>query len=129
MKYLQEYIEEAQTQAFNKAGAFFAFSNKQFDEAKKEGIKYVSMGAGLICPKENADTLAKELDEGYKLGIAQDIAENGREAIVKRELNNHEAYYTGDTTSTIEALSEYKTITPEDINHIFRNKNYIIAHE
>jgi len=129
MKYLQEYIEEAQTKAFNKAGAFFAFSDKQFDEQKKEGVEYVSMYAGLICPKENTDTLHTELENIYKAGIEQDIAENGREAIVKRELNNHEAYYTGDTTSTIEALSEYKTITPEDINHIFRNKNYIIAHE
>ena len=36
-------------------GAFFAFSQSQFDEQKKEGVIYVSMGAGLICPKENAD--------------------------------------------------------------------------
>ena len=53
MKYLINYIEEAQTKAFEKAGAFFAFSDKQFEEQKKEGVRYSYMGAGLICPKEN----------------------------------------------------------------------------
>ncbi|WP_458860906.1 DUF7659 family protein, partial [Vibrio parahaemolyticus] len=31
MKYLTDYTSEKQTQAFNEFGAFFAFSNKQFD--------------------------------------------------------------------------------------------------
>lgn len=44
-------------------GAFWAFSDKQFDEQKTNGIKYVSMGAGLICPKDNAKKLKTELDE------------------------------------------------------------------
>jgi hypothetical protein len=47
MKYLMDYMENKQTKALNKAGAFFAFSNEQFDKAKKEGIKYISLGAGL----------------------------------------------------------------------------------
>lgn len=47
-------------------GAFWAFSNKQFDEQKKEGIKYVSMGQGLICPKENAHKIGAEIDQCCK---------------------------------------------------------------
>ncbi|WP_442806907.1 DUF7659 family protein [Vibrio crassostreae] len=35
MKYLSHYIQAKQTQAFNEAGAFFAFSNKQLDGEKK----------------------------------------------------------------------------------------------
>ncbi|WP_456303359.1 DUF7659 family protein, partial [Vibrio lentus] len=46
----------------NEAGAFFAFSNKQFDEAKKEGVKYASLGMGLICPVDNAKQLMTRLD-------------------------------------------------------------------
>ena len=38
MKYLSHYIQDKQTQAFNEAGAFFAFSNQQFDEAKKDSV-------------------------------------------------------------------------------------------
>ena len=126
MKYLSQYLEEGQTKALQKAGAFFAFSNKQFDEQKKPGVVYVNGPAGMICPKDTLDTLMDELDAGYKAGIAQDIAENGLEAIVLRELNNHEAYYTRNLESTEEALSDYP-VTKEDIKHIFHNKNYKIV--
>lgn len=93
---------------------------------KKDGVKYVSLGMGLICPKENAGTLLKEMDEVYKKGIQQDIQENGLENIVKRELNNHEAYYTGNTESTEESLKDYP-IKAEDVRKVFHNKNYIIT--
>ena len=44
---------------FKDTGAFFAFSNEQVDEQKQEGVKYVSLGAGMICPKENASRLCE----------------------------------------------------------------------
>lgn len=122
MKYLSQYMEAKQTTAFNKAGAFFAFSNKQFNEARKEGVKYTNMGGGMICPKDTADTLAEELHTIYIDSIAEDIKDNGLNAIIRRELNNHEAYYTNDTTSTAEALSDYP-ITEADIIRVFHNKN------
>ena len=122
MKYLQNYIEEAQTEAFKKAGAFFAFSNQQFDEQKKEGVEYVSMGAGMICDKEKAKQLIEDLENIHKEGIVQDIAENGIEAIIKRELANHEAEYTGDISDTYDALKAYE-ITWEQIDKVFRSLN------
>ena len=48
-----------------KYGAFFAFGNAQFDEQRKEGVKYASLGAGLICPVDTYRELCKEL--GLKL--------------------------------------------------------------
>ena len=48
MKYLSHYTEEATTKLLTKYNGFFAFGQKQFDEAKKEGVKYVDRGAGLI---------------------------------------------------------------------------------
>ena len=51
----------------SKHGAFWAFSNSQFDEQKREGVKYISLGAGLVCPIDNAKILSKELDETIKL--------------------------------------------------------------
>ncbi|MCK9370253.1 hypothetical protein M0R04_10135 [Candidatus Dojkabacteria bacterium] len=125
MKYLQDYMQEAQTKALEKAGAFFAFSNKQFDEQKKDRIKYSNCGMGMICPSENVKTLLDELDRAYKNGIEKDIAENGYTNIVKRELNNHEAYYTQDITDTCNALGDYP-ITKENIYKVFKNKEYII---
>lgn len=116
-------MNERQTKALDTAGAFFAFSNQQFDEAKKPNIVYVNCGAGMVCPKDTARTLLTALDTIYKESIAQDIAENGLNAIIRRELNNHEAYYTNDIETTVDALSAYP-VTVDDIHKVFNNKNY-----
>lgn len=125
MKYLSDYIEEKQKECFKKHGVFFAFSNKQFNEQKQEGVKYVSLGAGIIVPKDNIDTFIDDHHNIVTEGIKQDVAENTIEGVVKRELGNHEAYYTGTIDSTVEALKEYP-VTEEQIYKIFRNQNYKI---
>ena len=128
MKYLQDYMNEKQTKALEKAGAFFAFSNAQFDEEKKDGVKYANCGGGMIAESDKVDVLLEELNTIYKDSIKEDIEENGLESIVKRELNNHEAYYTQDLESTCKSLADYP-VTKEIISKIFRNKNYTIEQE
>lgn len=123
MKYLSDYMQDAQTIALDTAGAFFCFSKSQFDEKKVEGVTYVNLNMGLVCPKENAAKLLQELNDIYHAGIKQDIAENGLKRIIIRELNNHEAYYTGDIEDTAQALSDYP-ITRDDIRAVYRNKNH-----
>ena len=107
MKYLSDYIEQAQTATFKKHGAFFAFSKKQLEEARVEGVKYASLGMGLICPTDNAIQLIEDMDTIHQSGIKQDIAENGLSAIIQRELHNHEAQITYDMDSTKDALEGY----------------------
>ena len=129
MKYLSQYIEQEQSEAFKRAGAFFAFSDKQFDEQKNKKLNksdYCNMYAGMICPKATAKALHKELDEIAKRGVEQDIKENGLTSIIKRELNNHEAYYTGNTESTENALIGLYPITKENIITVFKNQNATI---
>lgn len=123
MKYLQDYQNEKQTALFEETGAFFAFSQTQFNEQKKEGVIYVNCGMGMLCPKVNADKLFKGLDEIYTSSIKQDIEENGLTAIIIRELNNHEAYYTNDIDSTLDALADYP-VTRDDVRAVYRNKNH-----
>jgi hypothetical protein len=118
MRYLTDYTEEATTKLLKQTGSFFAFSDKQFDEAKKENIKYVHLFGGLITPKQSAKIVLSGIEKIGKNGIKQDIKENGIDGIIKRELSNHEAYYTGDITSTIEALNGYE-ITAEQIRNIY----------
>ncbi len=121
MKYLSDYINDKQTAAFDELGAFFAFSNEQFNEAKKEGVEYCHVTAGLICPVGNTSELLTRLDTITKEGIAQDIAENGIKAIIRRELFNHECFYTNDICDCVEKLEGYN-VTYDDIyqefNHI-----------
>lgn len=118
MKTLTDYTKQGTTKAMNDFGAFFAFSTEQFNEQKKENVIYVNMGSGLICPKENAPKLHEALSKNFDNGVKQDIAENGIDNIIKRELINHEAYYTGDLEDTAETLKCYN-ITIEQIRKIY----------
>lgn len=107
MKYLSEYMENKQTEAFNKYGAFFAFSDTQYDEKAVKGVKYASLGAGLIAPVDNVKLLATDLKSIRRDAIQQDINENGIEAIIQRELANHECQITCDYTDALDALAGY----------------------
>ncbi|GAB7225913.1 hypothetical protein VoSk93_51340 [Vibrio owensii] len=126
MKYLSDYTQQPQTALFDELGAFVAFSNEQFDAAKKKGIEYVSLGMGMIVPKNNAKKLIERLEEIQKEGIKQDIAENGKEAIIRRELFNHECFYTGDICDCVEKLEDYGYSYDEIYqvySHIYKTKD------
>ena len=114
MKYLSHYTEKGMSELFKNTGAFFAFSNSQYEEGKKENVEYISMGSGMLCPKNNAKELAQGLETIVSNGIVQDIKENGIKAIIHRELGNHEAQITMALDDTIDALIDYP-ITENDI--------------
>lgn len=65
----KEYIEKRHSELFNNLGCFWAFNKDQFYEGlnKAGGIdktgKYVSLGAGLYCPKKNVNDLIKGMDQ------------------------------------------------------------------
>jgi hypothetical protein len=107
MKTLSSYTEARTTELLNSTGAFFAFGQKQMDEQKVEGITYTSMGGGLVVPIVNAAEFADRFKTIVSESIAQDIAENGKPAIIRRELANHEAQITSDISDTVEALEGY----------------------
>ena len=123
VKYLSDYINDKNSKLFKETGTFFAFSNEQFKEQMKEGRKYVDMGGGMITEKGNEEKLVKGLNKNYKEGIKQDLKENGKEKVILRELQNHEAFYTGEIEEAVETLKDYPGITKEDIMKSYR-KNY-----
>ena len=114
MKYLSDYTKEATTELLKDTGAFFAFSNKQFDEQKQEGVTYCRLNSGTICPKANAQKLVEGMKSVFEAGIKRDLAENGKKGIIHRELGNHEYCITLDITDTSGALSGYG-ITDDEI--------------
>ena len=123
MKYLQDYMEKKQTALFEETNTIFAFSREQFNKSKKEGITYINMGSGMLTDKRHVKKLLEGLEKIYKDSIQQDIKENGIEAIIKRELANHEAWYTMDITDTKEKLKDYP-IKEDQILKIFRETDY-----
>jgi len=120
MKYLSDYTNVKQTKLWNDNGAFFAFGQQQLDEKKQEGVVYVSLGMGLIAPKENASKIIEGLESIHAEGIQQDISDNGIKAIIHRELANHEAQIINDISDTVEALEGYG-ITRKQVNEEYKS--------
>lgn len=113
--------EERTSKVFKDCGVFFAFDNDQFNESKTpkaDGEKYVSIGGGGYLPKSY---LAK-LDEGFaaiEIWFKQQTKEAKiRDSHIKYELGNHEAYYTGNITDTLEALGD--DYTREDVLKVYK---------
>ena len=103
-----------QTELFNEAGAFFAFSNRQLDEQKKEGITYINLGSGLICNELTAAKLMQDLENVFNDKIAWELANNTKKEIIWYELSNHECQITGDYSYVVDLLKPYG-ITKEEI--------------
>ena len=106
-------MSEKQSKLFEKTGAFFAFSQKQYDEQFKTGIVYVDMGRGMICPKQNASKLINGLQKILTESIEADVTENGVEAIIRREYFNYESQLSGCTEDAFNALREYIKLFPK----------------
>jgi len=122
MKYLQSYVEDAQTKLFEETGAFFAFSTKQFEEQKRDGVEYVSLSGGMIVPKTNAQKLVDDMAIIMKNGIKKDTKENGKEKIILRELYNYESFYTGDVSDTIDCVEKYG-FTEKDVFEVYQKES------
>ena len=115
MKSLTDYTSDKTSKLWDDNGAFFAFSEEQLDESKQEGVVYVSLGMGLIAPKENASKVIEGLESIHTEGIKQDISENGIKPIIHRELRNYETQISGDISDTVAALEDYG-ITREQVS-------------
>lgn len=118
MKAQHEYSENALSQLWQETGCFFAFGEKQFSEKKQDCVTYIHIFAGLLCPKDKENEVVTRMNNIATEAIELDMSENGKEAVIIRELYNHEAFYTWDIESTFDALAGYP-ITLEDVQAVF----------
>ncbi len=113
--------EKKYSELLEKLGIFFAFGNEQFNRQKQEGVVYVSMGAGMIAPKdrvpdfiEGYSQIDKEIQEMYHSNVDMD-------KYISYCLNNYEAYYTCDLEDSFkDAKNIYPNCTIEDVRKVFR---------
>jgi hypothetical protein len=121
MKYLSDYTRDVTKTLFSKYNAFFAFNDKQFNEGKREGVDYKSLGVGLHVETSKVKEFNLEFLKIVETAITQDLAENGKDNVIERELSNYECYYTYEIDDAVDALTDYN-ITREEIQQVF-NKN------
>jgi len=107
-------LEEEKQILFDKMNVFFCFGKKQFDEKKIQGIKYIDLGFGMVCPIDNKNEFIEKLKEIYKKEREIDLKINGKKKIIWRELANYETQISGDISDTIDALENYP-ITENEI--------------
>ncbi len=120
MKNLTDFTADAQTALFKTLGVFFAFSEDQLKANTVKGVEYCNMGGGMIAPTANAQAVAKGLSKIHTQGREQDLAHNGKDGIIRRELFNFETFYTGDITDCVESVIAYG-ITRDEVLAAYNN--------
>ena len=116
-------IEKEQTKLLDKHGVIFAFSNEQFDEQKQKGVKYVSLGAGMLCPKEAVKSFVTEHKQLIKEGREREQQEKTKEQIIEEALANYECYYLYNIEDAAEVLQDYG-YTSEQIWDVFHKTKH-----
>lgn len=109
IKPLTKYVEDVQSKVFDDNGAFFAFSDKQLNEQRKEGVDYVLLGegSGLICPRENAKVVMDGVSSTHKAGVELRLKDYTVSQIAQYELSNHEAQISYDLDIVRDVLADY----------------------
>lgn len=97
---------------FSQYGAFFAFSDKRFQEQSTQGVKYVACGAGLYCPQDKVDEMIKDFKAFNKAQNEEKLAKKkSLIALIREQLFNYEITITQDVEQVIDLVfKEYKNI-------------------
>ena len=115
MQTINQLAEDQITDILNKYHAFFAFSNKQFEEQVTKGYKYVSCPHGMHAPKQYANKVMTEILAAYSDAAKTVQAETSKKDRIWYEFSNHECQIVGDYSDAVDALSSFDDITIEDI--------------
>lgn len=119
---LREEFEVKQSALFKEYGVFFAFSQKQFDEQRKEGVRYVSAEFGMILPKDKVDAFMDAHQKLIEENQARHKAEVDMDEYILYELYNHESFYTGRTSDALRAVwANFPDCTQEDVSRVYRS--------
>lgn len=128
---LNKYFDAEFTKLLEKYNGFFAFGTRQFEEAKKEGYRYINMWGGLLIgrpedaniePQAYGDQFWAELETITKESARRDLEEFGLERIIRYELDNHETEYTWNIQPAFEALEKFGA-TLDQVRLVFRGKS------
>lgn len=113
-------IEPKRRDLFKRMGVVSGFSEEDINRKKMKGVdyEYTDAQCGFIVPKEYKDAFLKELSNILQEGMEQDLVDNGRENIIRRELIGHECYLTADLSGVLSLLSEYG-ITESEVLEIY----------
>ena len=97
-----------------KNGAFFAFTEQQYNVEALPGVEYKRLYAGMLCPSNNVKTVMNGLDSLSDEKIQYELTNNTLKTIIWDSLANYECQISGDYNDACSALKVYG-ITEDDI--------------
>lgn len=95
-------------------GAFFAFTEQQYNDEALQGVEYKRLYAGMLCPSDNVKTVMNGLNSLSDEKIQYELSNNSLKTIIWDSLANYECQISGDYSDAYEALKPYG-ITADDI--------------
>ena len=93
-----------------KNGAFFAFTEQQYNDEALPGVEYKRLYAGMLCPSNNVKTVMNGLDSLSDEKIQWELSNNSIKTIIWDSLGNYECQISGDYNDACEALKVYGII-------------------
>ena len=88
-------------------GAFFAFTEQQYNAEALPGVEYKRLYAGMLCPSDNVKTVMNGLDSLSDEKTHWELANNSIKTIIWDSLANYECQISGDYSDAIDALKPY----------------------
>lgn len=111
---IKKKFDDELTLIYQKYGAFFAFSDKQFEEQRNPKVeKYCTINYGLICPLGNEKDLSNEMDQLFSKKMDYTVEKLGAKRIIENSFFEHETAYTGDESDMMYELSIYINEYPD----------------
>ncbi|GLT20497.1 hypothetical protein GCM10007938_42820 [Vibrio zhanjiangensis] len=118
MKSFHSYMQDKTRALFKDMGAFFAFSHRQFDEARQEGVEYVALHAGLMVPKGNEQETLARLERIKYDAVSDYLKDRDKESVILDSLRNHECFYTRDISDCVDEMKDFN-ITKQEVLEVF----------
>jgi hypothetical protein len=130
MIHSRKILDQNITDALNKHGGFFAFSNDQFEKSHNPKIKkYISLGTGLYAPDMTHKKLVDDINNAWVDHVKRDLKNNTVKDIIWRELANYECQIIDDISDCVDALNFYGITKNQIINEYQGYFDYCIDHD
>ena len=88
-------------------GAFFAFTEQQYNDEALPDVEYKRLYAGMLCPSDNVKTVMLGLDSLSDEKTQYELSNNSLKTIIWDSLANYECQISGDYREACEALKPY----------------------
>ena len=107
--------QNAITKAMDTNKAFFAFGDQLKEQINKfeKGTKFVSFGAGLYCPKLNAQQFKTDYKVALQVGKPKTMTKKEARKIINKAYFNFESMFSDNNEDLKDYLQEFKTDYPK----------------